>query len=173
MPSWNELIPSGARVAIVGVGQELRGDDAAGLLVIRRLRRLVAPSERILLIEAGIAPENVTGKLRRLRPDVIILIDAARMGEPPGTIRLYDWWEADGVGGSTHTLPLSYVCRYLIEETGSALALIGIQAGAAEFDQAPSEAVKAAAAQTADELAKRLRRSQEYVEGRTEEGERA
>lgn len=170
---WHEIIPPGARVALIGIGQAYGGDDAAGLLVIRRLRRLIAPTERVLLIEAGVAPENFTAPIKHLRPDVIALIDAASMGDAPGTTRVIPWRCADSMGASTHTLPLSLVCRYLIEETGSALALIGIQVGEARFGQAPSRAVKAAAARMAGELADWLRRSEPQTEGRFVQGERA
>lgn len=117
--------PRMPRVAIVGVGNELHGDDAAGVAVARALEPL--SGERLLVLDAGPAPENVTGALRRFAPDFILLVDAADMGEEPGTVRWLEWESVANVGGSTHSLPLTVVVRYLIEELGCEIGLLGIQ----------------------------------------------
>ena len=79
------------------------------------------------MIEGGHAPENCTGAIRRFAPDLVILVDAAEMGDPPGTIRWLDWHEAVGLDASTHSLPPSMVARYLAAELSCEVALIGIQ----------------------------------------------
>lgn len=163
MPSWKNSLRQIIRqrptpkVAVVGVGQELNGDDAAGVLVARRLRRLLDSPERWLVVEGGLAPENALGLLRRFCADVVILVDAAHMGETPGAVRLLDWQMCDGMSASTHTLPLSLVCRYLMEETGCVLALVGIQSGDTGFGLPPSPAVRAAVQHVARTLVELLR----------------
>jgi hydrogenase 3 maturation protease len=122
-------------VAVVGVGQELNGDDAAGVLVARRLakrQRAGAQAPRpasvsLLVIEGAHAPENSTGAIRRFAPDLVLLVDAAEMGDPPGTIRWLEWQEAAGLDASTHALSASMLARYLIAELACDVALIGIQ----------------------------------------------
>lgn len=123
-------------MAVVGVGQELNGDDAAGVLVARALlkRQRAGWSDAprpapfsVLTIEAAHAPENCTGAVRRFAPDLVLLVDAAEMGDPPGTIRWLDWREAVGLDAATHTLPASMLARYLIAELSCDVALIGIQ----------------------------------------------
>src|SRR5512132_511548 len=86
--------PSKPRVAIVGIGNTLRSDDAAGIFVARALMgsRFVPDPSTLLVIDAGHAPENRTADLRRFAPELILLIDAAEMGETPGAIR---WIEMD------------------------------------------------------------------------------
>jgi hydrogenase maturation protease HycI len=136
-PSWrSELLQalrgddvraSVPRVIIVGVGHELCGDDAAGLAVARALKAALAQDERWLVIDAGPAPENQTGLLRRFKPDIVLLVDAAQMGEAPGAIRCLSWEETDGMSASTHTLPLRVLATYLIGELGCEVALLGIQ----------------------------------------------
>src|SRR5512146_762807 len=76
------------KIAIVGVGHELRGDDAVGTLIARVLQHTVCSTttaeslqDRLLVIDAGSAPENSTGILRRFGPNLILLLDAAEMGE--------------------------------------------------------------------------------------------
>jgi hydrogenase 3 maturation protease len=115
------------RVAMVGMGHELRGDDAAGLIVARALQTALADDERVLVIDAGSVPENQTGPLRHFEPDVVLLVDAAQMDEEPGVIRWVPWHEADGLSASTHTLPLCVLAGYLVSELGCEVALLCIQ----------------------------------------------
>jgi hydrogenase 3 maturation protease len=115
------------RVAVVGVGHELRGDDAAGLAVVRALQRALGQDKDWLVIDAGSAPENQTGLLRRFRPDVVLFIDAAQMNRAPGVVQWLSWEETEGISASTHTLPLSVLARYLIAELGCEVALLCIQ----------------------------------------------
>lgn len=117
------------RVAIVGIGHELRGDDAAGLAVARALHAPAAapPASPVLVIEAGPAPENYTGQLRRFGPDLVLLVDAARMDEAAGAVRWLDWPATTGLGASTHTLPPHILARYLVAELECEVAVLGIQ----------------------------------------------
>lgn len=115
------------RVAVVGIGHELRGDDAAGVMVARALMPLLAGRAHGLVLDGGAAPENHTGLLRRFAPDLVLLVDAAQMDEPPGTVRWLAWQEASGLSASTHTMPPYVIARYLNIELGCEVALIGIQ----------------------------------------------
>jgi hydrogenase 3 maturation protease len=130
------------RLAILGVGNELRGDDAAGVMVARQLRRLESP--RLQVIEAGAAPEAFTGALRQFDPDLVLLIDAADLREPPGTIDVVDWQDTLGLDTSTHTLPLHLVAQYLVAELECAVVLMGIQPADTSFEAALSPAVRRA-----------------------------
>ena len=113
------------RVAVAGIGHELRGDDAAGLEVARQLRPFA--HSNLLIIEAGHAPENHTGLLRRFTPDLIVLVDTALLNEAPGTIRWLPWQETSGLSASTHTMPPYMLARFLTAELNCEIALIGIQ----------------------------------------------
>ena len=117
------------RVAIVGMGHELCGDDAAGIVVVRDLQAMVVShaAKDLLIIDAGPAPENHTGRLRRFGVDLILLIDAAQMDEAPGAVCWLAWQDTTGLGGSTHTLPPHILVRYLMAEFGCEVALLGIQ----------------------------------------------
>jgi len=117
----------GARVAVVGMGHELRGDDAAGVAVVRALRAAAIGNERLLTIDAGPAPENQIGPLLRFKPGVILFVDAAQMDEAPGTVRWVPWGEVDGAGVSTHTLSPQVLARFLMCELGCEVLLLGIQ----------------------------------------------
>lgn len=164
-PSWQNLLrqklasyprPS---LAILGIGNELRGDDAAGIIVARELQSVIgatdegrpmgqasgqAPGLPLQIIEAGAAPEAFTGQLRRFDPDLVLMIDAAHMDQPPGTIRLIEWQNTIGLSASTHTLPLNVIAQYLVAELGCDVAVIGIQPCANAFDTPLSPVVRRA-----------------------------
>src|SRR6187455_3189676 len=88
LQQWTARQNRPPRVAVLGIGNSLRSDDAAGILVARRLAqsRLTRDFDSILVVDAGPAPENTTAGLRRFAPELVLLIDAAEMGELPGMI---------------------------------------------------------------------------------------
>ena len=117
------------RLAIVGIGNEFNGDDAAGVLVARNLgrRECACDAEHVLVIEAGQAPENITAELRQFRPQVVILVDAAQFDAAPGTIAWIPLESTSGMSASSHSLPLAMLARYLTLEFGCVVHLLGIQ----------------------------------------------
>ncbi len=138
--------PSDARpVVVLGVGSPLRSDDAAGLHVAAglaaELRRRPLPG--LTVIEAGPAPENFTSEIRRLHPAAVLLVDCARMGEAPGTLRLVEPGEIAGVSFGTHGLPLSVLAGYLQNETGCSVIFVGIEPQSVEPGETLSPAVRA------------------------------
>jgi hydrogenase 3 maturation protease len=128
-------IKASPRVAVLGIGHELQGDDAAGVLIARRLQSLLGSTEERLILCAGPAPENCTGALRRFEPDLVLMIDAAQMDEGPGTVQLISCQDVTGIGASTHTLPLHILAKYLTSELGCEITLLGIQPAFVEFGE--------------------------------------
>jgi hydrogenase 3 maturation protease len=128
---------SSARVCILGVGTELCHDDAAGLTLIARLSECTGLSvceatERLLLISGGPAPENFTGVIRAFHPDLLVVVDAAFLELPAGSIQLLPEERAAGLSFSTHMLPLPMMLSYLKLECGCAVSLVGIQPATTE-----------------------------------------
>lgn len=144
--------PRPARVAILGVGNEMNGDDGAGVCAVRELaaRKPIPPDT--LLIEAGAAPESYTGPLRRFNPDLVIEIDAAILGGEPGATAWIDWREADGLSASTHTLPPSVLAKFLRADIGCEVSIIGVQPARVEMGSGLSPAVAQAIRQLAGQL---------------------
>jgi hydrogenase 3 maturation protease len=141
------------RVAVVGVGHALCGDDAVGCYLARRLRSLAGDDERLLVVDAGPAPENFGGSLRRFRPELVLLADAAQMGAPPGAVRWLDWRAAAGLDASTHTLPLGLFAEYLVAELGCQVALLGVQPARHAFGSPLTPVARQAAEASAAALA--------------------
>ncbi len=99
---------------------------------------------QILLVEAGLAPENFTGTLRRFQPDLVVLIDAADMALSGGEIACVDWSAAGGWSASTHTLPLNMLSSFLVSELDCQVMVLGIQPVQMGMDQPLSQAVSRA-----------------------------
>lgn len=114
----------------------MNGDDAAGGSVVHSLCLLCSPVDQdyLLLVDAGLVPESFTGPLRRFGPDIVLLVDAAEMGEGPGTIQILDWRDSAGFGPSTHLQPLSTLAEYLTAEIDCRVVLVGIQPARLGFD---------------------------------------
>ena len=147
-----------SRLAIVGIGNTLRSDDAAGVLVVRALTefRLFRDRESVLVVDAGHAPENGTSTLRRFEPDIVLLIDAVEMGEQPGAIRWVEMDEIEGMSASTHSMPLSMLASYLNWELKCEVTLLGIQLKSNEV----GETLSAEAARAVEEIVEVLRAGQ-------------
>jgi hydrogenase 3 maturation protease len=97
-----------ARSVIVGIGNPYRGDDGFGPAVIAALRgRIDAP-----LFDAGFAPENYAQRIAELAPDRILLLDAADLGVPAGTLRLTRPVSGPTLSLSTHTGGLELLATY-------------------------------------------------------------
>ena len=122
------------RISLIGIGYELGGDDAAGVEIICRLKANLPAQNSLQLLDAGTAPENITGAVRRFQPDRIVLFDAADFGASPGEINLLDWRETTGFSASTHSLPLHIFAAYLSSELNCPVHLMGIQPLSLEFD---------------------------------------
>src|SRR5262245_11420284 len=71
---------------IIGIGAEYRGDDAAGLIVARRLKERLSGSA-IVLEQSG---EGVALMEAWRGAETVIIIDATLSGAAPGTIRQFD-----------------------------------------------------------------------------------
>lgn len=135
-------IANAKRLGIIGVGHELRGDDACGCLIIRHLQRQLPPHENQLLIDAGVAPENVIGQLRRFMPDSVLLLDAVDMQQEPGTIALFSESHSflESIA-STHTISLAHLMDYIRIELHCHICLLGVQPLTTAFDAPLSPAV--------------------------------
>lgn len=143
------------RVVIAGIGNDLRGDDRAGLEVVRRVCDAGGddwPYPQCLLVEAQNAPESHAGPMRRFAPDLVLFVDVAWLGLPPGSVRLIPWEETTGLSASTHTFPLHLLARYLHREAGCDVLLLGIQPQSLELGEALSSPVQLATDDVAEGL---------------------
>lgn len=145
-----------ARVAFVGIGSELSGDDAIGLLTARKINHAIGQQENVLVLEGGTLPESTSGPLRRFNPDLVIFIDAAELGKPAGTIELIDVERISGASFSTHSMPLKVMMEFLAMELHCEMLLIGVQPEVIDFGMPISRSGKRAATRVAAELSRKF-----------------
>ena len=138
---------------ILGIGNRLGGDDAAGTHLVDMLNpalsalragqhraEAILPTE-IMAIDAGTAPESYTSVIRQHRPDLLILVDAADMGLPPGVLRAIAPEKISVLSFSTHNIPLSTFISYVEEFCGEVL-IVGVQPVQTEMGSGISKAVR-------------------------------
>lgn len=153
---------SGGRRLLIGLGNELRGDDAAGLLVAREARRLLAeaaPStatgggEPAPAVEAVELPgEPVTLLHAWEGAERVLLVDAiAASGTAPGALHRLDAVAAPlpaALGGpSSHAIGLAEAVELgrALRRLPPWLVVLGIEGERFETGAEPSPAVRAAA----------------------------
>jgi len=86
-------------VAIVGIGNIIRGDDGLGPKLIEMLKGRPMGAK---LFDCGTAPENYIFPILASSCDTIVLIDAADIGAAPGGIKIFALEEISNVSFSTH-----------------------------------------------------------------------
>ena len=133
---------------LLGVGNRLSRDDGVGPEVASRLQG----ARDWVSVDCGPALENASGLVVRESPDLLVVVDAARMGLAPGSIRRVPLPARDRMLASTHGLPISFVWERIASAVGRTV-LIGIEPGDLSFGEGLSPAVGAAA----DALVSRLR----------------
>lgn len=155
------------RVAIMGVGNTLRGDDGVGSVVARKLRRAFAwvpPEESdeagivtVAIVDAEEIPESYIDLLEAAHPAVVVLVDAAELGAEPGALALIEAARLSDQTSFTHRTPLAPVARYLEQRTGATILFAGIQPGPPSWGEALSDEVETTANRLANILWDALR----------------
>ncbi|GAA2208054.1 hydrogenase maturation protease [Nonomuraea monospora] len=144
-----------SRTVVIGLGNDYRGDDGAGLATARLLRELGVP-----VVENGGDPAELmeawTGA------EVAVVIDAACSGEPPGVVRRFRGVASLPHGGaSSHALSLAdavELARVLGRMPGE-LVVYTVEGATFALGAGLSEPVSAAVAALARTIARGLSRS--------------
>jgi hydrogenase maturation protease len=77
-----------ARVAIIGIGNVLTGDDAVGPYVVRVVEARYDLPDSVQVIDAGTPGYDLTAFLVGL--DAALLVDSVKAKGAPGELRVYD-----------------------------------------------------------------------------------
>lgn len=148
------------KIAFLGVGSELRQDDASGMLVaeyIEAFKNKTALKCQIKVFFGSTTPENLTGKIKEFNPTHLVIIDSIDIGKPIGAISLITSEEIGGISFSTHRLPLKIMIQYLNEFLKSQILIIGIQPKTIEFGDTLSKEVKKSIKSLSDVIIEILR----------------
>ena len=144
-------------VLVLGVGNAMKGDDGIGphvaaLLSARPVAAGSSLTSTVQSIDCGTTPENYTAVVRRLHPDILVIVDAAEMGLQAGECRVIPPDRAGALGLSTHSMPLSLFVSY-VNDLASRIVLVGIQPRSMVFGEGLSPEARAACESLADVLA--------------------
>jgi hydrogenase 3 maturation protease len=86
-------------VAIIGIGNIMRGDDGCGPKLIENLKKRNIKAH---LFDCGTVPENYIFPILSTSCETIILVDAADFAAAPGSIKVLSLNKISGSGLSTH-----------------------------------------------------------------------
>jgi len=84
-----------ARTAVIGVGNDLMGDDSIGPHVVRALMKKRTLPPDIELIDEGRGGMRLVHHMKEM--DRILLIDAADVGEAPGDFKVFRPEEVESI----------------------------------------------------------------------------
>jgi hydrogenase maturation protease len=97
------------KIIVMGLGSDIRGDEAAPLEIIDRLEEENLNS--VYLIRAETRPENFTENIRRFNPTHMLILHAGSWGGEPGDTLFVPLEENDE--SSLHESPLTSLIHYL------------------------------------------------------------
>ena len=149
---------------ILGIGNNLLTDEGVGVHVVRHLEQHHEAEQGVTYLDGGTLSFTLAGPIAE--HDNLIVVDAARFGEPAGTVRCLEGAEMDryltGNRASVHEVGLMdlFDISRLSGTFPEHRALIGVEPEFIDWGEFPSAKVAPAVAQVATmalELAQRWR----------------
>src|SRR3972149_1561932 len=141
-----------ARLLIIGMGQELRGDDAVGLEVVKRWQAdypETAQNAEVVVEPAPLPGLSLLSSLECV--DAAILVDAVQSGAAPGSLHLLEGEDLAGFGGDGRSAHGWGVAETLMlgqdlygEKMPKQICLLAVEAGGMDLGGPMSAAVQAA-----------------------------
>lgn len=159
-------------LTVIGVGNVLRGDDAAGVHVVEGLRRAVALDPSLVpagtrLMDGGTLALDLLRALRDARG--VVLVDAARLGDAVGTVSVLRGDAVTGDPGASHDVvgpvPELVATARALGWLPADLSLVAIEAGGTELGLELSDKVRRAIGAAMDAVRAELRRMDEATTG--------
>ena len=135
-------------VLILGIGNTLLTDEGIGVHLVERMQREVGDLDGVEYIDGGTLSFTLAEPIARA--DGLIVVDAARMGEAPGTLKVFHNDEMDrylkGNRSSVHEVSLTDLMDIarLSESLPLQRCLIGIEPESLDWGEKPSETVNPA-----------------------------
>jgi hydrogenase 3 maturation protease len=130
-------------ILLVGIGNTLKSDDAAGVALVEKLRSKGFQNRKdITIMDCGQSPENFINEIVNSDANTVILIDAANTGRPAGSYEVFKAGDISGLSCSTHSMPLSMLAEMITMRSRKKVFLLGIQPKSLEFGEKLSIEVK-------------------------------
>ena len=138
---------------ILGIGNNLLTDEGVGIHVIRHLEEHHGGEPGVTFLDGGTLSFTLAGPIAE--HDNLIVVDAARFGEPAGTVRCLEGTDMDryltGNRASVHEVGLMdlFDISRLSGTFPEHRALIGVQPESLEWGELPSPTVASTVANVA------------------------
>lgn len=147
----NSLMPKDCvENMVLTIGSVLRGDDAAGPLLAKKIEDSDLDSWTV--VKGDLTPEDEIGYIRLVHPKNLLVVDAADMKLPVGSIRRVSKEDvAEQFFITTHSMPITFLLSEL-ESVCDNLIFVGIQPAHTDFYGAMSEEVRRAVEDIFDKL---------------------
>ena len=136
------------KTLILGLGNVLMTDEAAGPEVVRRLAAAHDGPDPIEFLDGGTLSFTLAVPIGECQQ--LIVVDAAAMGDPPGSVRVFEGEAMDNQlshhANSVHEVSLAdlFDMARLTDSLPPRRALIGIEPGIVDWGDALTPAVDAA-----------------------------
>lgn len=137
------------RIVVLGIGNTLLADEGVGVHVIERLRSEYPDSDELEFVDGGTLSFTLADVMAGT--DQLIIIDAAELDSPPGSISLFknealDDYLGRGKRRSVHEVGLLdlLAITHLTGDLPARRALIGIQPQKVDWGESPCDEVAAA-----------------------------
>jgi hydrogenase maturation protease len=151
------------RVIVLGIGNVLLGDEGAGVHALRHLEGDCGGAPDVAFVDGGTLGFTLASLLEPHA--ALVVIDAARMASPPGTVGVFEGAEMDAFlttgtrGRSVHEAGLADVMAMAALEgrLPARRALVGIEPRDIDWSSEPSHDVREA-------LPHACRRARELIE---------
>lgn len=112
-------------VVVIGMGNELRADDAVGLHIVRLLRPFT--NDRLKIFEGQMTPEVYIGPACAFHPTHVLIVDAAELGKKPGAWKILSSDSVEQGLFTTHSIPAVEVAAEIQRRCGAFVVFLGIQ----------------------------------------------
>ncbi|PLX36254.1 MAG: peptidase M52 [Hyphomicrobiales bacterium] len=157
-------MPCGKTILVLGLGNRLLSDDAAGPLVIDRLScsEQIGADVGVVLRDGGTMGLSLLPEIEDC--DGFIAVDAASFGAEPGTVRVFEGADVDALLGGTkktaHEVALGDLLGAAALNGAQPVyrALVAVQPVTTELGLEPTPAVAAAVPAMAEEVETVIRR---------------
>jgi hydrogenase 3 maturation protease len=135
-------------VVIIGMGNELRADDAVGLYVVRLLKPF--SHERLQVFEGHMTPEAFIGPACAAHPTHLLIVDAAELHTKPGVWQVLSSDKVEQGLFTTHAIPAIEVAAEIQRRCGATVSFVGIQPKSRDISLVLSKECLHAAEEIAD-----------------------
>jgi len=141
-------------LVIIGMGNELRGDDVVGIEVARILKKI--SKKNLHVFEGYTMPEAFISPACKEKPTHVLIIDAAELKEKPGRWRILQADEINEGLFTTHSISAAEMVQQIKNQCSAKVAFIGIQPKSRDVGINLSKECRKAAQEIAKEIANSL-----------------